>query len=1013
MIFMILLLLLSFFNVPTRANEKGRPDLIIYDVDFPGNPPGYISEEDEVEFIVKIKNIKDPDTGEYGNISAGTEIVVALIIDGSLVSTNSTNEGLNVNKIRFVNLSWTADLGSEDKREITIEVDYPYPGNVIERYEDNNYWDGFIYVSEKFPGLEIINVDIPQNIIVNKTVTIKSTIKNTGGTTNDTIFAKLNSSVDGEVQTLSRVSSLSRNKTHIFSFRWKPSHFGSQTVTIDIIYRGKTRDFKEISVVVEIESLQWWNKNWHYRYFLSVEGKGNVAVSFNFTQLLKDIGVFSKSFENETIRIVEYSSDGNIISEISKYIFKESVGYNSLTSASGKLFWQVTGSSFEKFYCVYFDVSINLGTRTILEETNMSESGDASVGEFGFVDGWNIESVQPINGSFAPVGKSIYLSVTTDSKIENVTAYFYLKNNLSKNFYLYLFNVQDYTSWKSDDFSFDVEGSWALIISSRDWADYNAPDVKQTFYVGKPDVEIKNISISTIWTPISPKIYINDIVNITAGVVSYDANVEDVNVSLKISDFTTNKEIYEQYTEITIYMDKANYVFFSWKASQSGKFNVTVTLDPKNLIKEKNENNNKLVKTITVSEFPDLAIVDIIIPTIEISENEKIQIDVIVKNIGLGDATDYKIKLYIENEKQGLMKYLNDVDSKLISVKANSSKTIDMYWNSTKPGTWLVGAKVLVNDTNRDIDITNNRLLCNNILRIKPIERNPPTILDVIAHPRNQEQGSSVSITATVTDETGLDLVSVNITNPKGTLYRINMGRVFEDDFRVIFTNTNEVGIYSFQIIAVDITIHRNTATRQGNFTIYKESTPPIISFFDAKPRVQLKGENVDIICLATDNFGIKSVIVKITTPSAEIYNRNLVFISEEKYVFSSTYDTSGKYIFQIEATDKANNVVNTFDKTFWITSDLNDKDDDGMPDWWEEKYGLDPEDPNDANQDPDGDGYSNLEEYKRGTNPIKDIFSENAVSRIKENSLYLSGSIVMFLVIFLLSLFSRRRKLL
>jgi len=46
------------------------------------------------------------------------------------------------------------------------------------------------------------------------------------------------------------------------------------------------------------------------------------------------------------------------------------------------------------------------------------------------------------------------------------------------------------------------------------------------------------------------------------------------------------------------------------------------------------------------------------------------------------------------------------------------------------------------------------------------------------------------------------------------------------------------------------------------------------------------------------------------------------------------------------------------------------DQDEDGMPDAWEEYYGLDPRHPNDAALDSDNDGYSNLEEYNSGTSP-------------------------------------------
>jgi pectate lyase len=46
------------------------------------------------------------------------------------------------------------------------------------------------------------------------------------------------------------------------------------------------------------------------------------------------------------------------------------------------------------------------------------------------------------------------------------------------------------------------------------------------------------------------------------------------------------------------------------------------------------------------------------------------------------------------------------------------------------------------------------------------------------------------------------------------------------------------------------------------------------------------------------------------------------------------------------------------------------DGDGDGMPDAFEERYGLRPGDASDASADPDGDGYTNLEEYLNGTVP-------------------------------------------
>jgi hypothetical protein len=50
------------------------------------------------------------------------------------------------------------------------------------------------------------------------------------------------------------------------------------------------------------------------------------------------------------------------------------------------------------------------------------------------------------------------------------------------------------------------------------------------------------------------------------------------------------------------------------------------------------------------------------------------------------------------------------------------------------------------------------------------------------------------------------------------------------------------------------------------------------------------------------------------------------------------------------------------------------DTDNDGMPDVWEVKYGLNPNDAGDAVKDCNGDGYTNIEKYINGINPKKKI---------------------------------------
>jgi hypothetical protein len=54
------------------------------------------------------------------------------------------------------------------------------------------------------------------------------------------------------------------------------------------------------------------------------------------------------------------------------------------------------------------------------------------------------------------------------------------------------------------------------------------------------------------------------------------------------------------------------------------------------------------------------------------------------------------------------------------------------------------------------------------------------------------------------------------------------------------------------------------------------------------------------------------------------------------------------------------------------------DADGDGMPDAWEIAHGLNPNNSSDATQDPDGDGYTNLQEYQNGTDPWVGNFLSN-----------------------------------
>lgn len=84
------------------------------------------------------------------------------------------------------------------------------------------------------------------------------------------------------------------------------------------------------------------------------------------------------------------------------------------------------------------------------------------------------------------------------------------------------------------------------------------------------------------------------------------------------------------------------------------------------------------------------------------------------------------------------------------------------------------------------------------------------------------------------------------------------------------------------------------------------------------------------------------------------------------------------------------------FQKDVWIDmimfeSGNLDLDDDGLPNLWEAKNGLSPEDANDSKQDFDLDNISNLEEYQLGLNPNSADTDSDVLTDYDEISVYLT----------------------
>ncbi len=176
-----------------------------------------------------------------------------------------------------------------------------------------------------------------------------------------------------------------------------------------------------------------------------------------------------------------------------------------------------------------------------------------------------------------------------------------------------------------------------------------------------------------------------------------------------------------------------------------------------------------------------------------------------------------------------------------------------------------------------------------------------------------------------------------------------------------------------------------------------RERGPPNITIIETPVP---NGKNVEILCQDENGCnGIYYGLSKTTqdcTPTLQY--AGTIFLSETSVLCYSAADTVGnqingskRIIVEVikiqdsdldgipDAEDKCPNTpsdkvteveINKSSPHYGCAPDEIDSDADGMPDYWELKYNLNPNDPSDASLDPDNDGYTNLEEYRKGTDP-------------------------------------------
>jgi hypothetical protein len=914
--------------------------------------------------------------------------------------------GLGGEKEVVVLLKWTAVKGIHN---FTVFVNRLR--DVIESNIDNNVLIFMLNISKRDTDLTFVESRpvIQGEVRIGLAMTITATTTNIGKNTTQDIPIVLyvnNNKIEQKT-----IKGLFEGEKKPVSFQYIPDSFGVFRIDLKIDPENNIKEYTTTnnniskSITVDATSLEWYNPNWHYRIIYDVSDGGYVSIPVNFTKMLQDLGVYNKTFDNSTILIINHTSSTNI-SQIQSLNFNENSGYDAVTNATGNLIWGINKSG---FYAVYFDVIENEDNR-ILSNTDDLNYSTSDNWQSKAIDAWWMRLNQTLKNYYYPDLEEMHINISSMANAKNINATYYYNASFESSVSL---NTLTNTTWTTTRTFVDI-GEWTVVISGYDNASYHPANLTYDFVVAKPDLTVLNITFKSDQTGTGP-FYQGYNVNIQAQAFVFNTTVHNVNISMSVDG-----EKKETKTIDTLYKETNTIVEFKHRFETEGTYNITVTIDPDNTIKESNENNNTYSKHITIIGVPDLGVKTIIIPKTSYNEGERVIVYAHITNSGNLNATNYQVNLYLEDNKENEMRFVGKKNHTFVSVDKNQTKNITLAWDSSKPGNWIVGVKILTNATNPDSNILNNsKAVFTPRITVKGDDPPPDTdpVIELISPIPLQEfeRNYPLLFSAKITDQVGIKQANLSITTPNGTLYTVEMLKGQNNIYTYNFQKTYHLGLYNFTITALDSSIFQNTANVTGNFTIIEDATPPTIEFMDVTPKVQLPNKEVTISSIVSDPSGVAYVNVSIIYPDGgeKTYQMSKPTASE-RYTFTQTYEQFGKYTAYIIAQDTLGNRKSAEDKAieFWITSNLEDTDNDKIPDWWEIKYGLDPYDPSDALEDRSGDGYTNLRKYELGLNPNEKVtLSQRIRIQTQEHIVYLVASLALLILLISIYLYALWRK--
>ncbi len=191
----------------------------------------------------------------------------------------------------------------------------------------------------------------------------------------------------------------------------------------------------------------------------------------------------------------------------------------------------------------------------------------------------------------------------------------------------------------------------------------------------------------------------------------------------------------------------------------------------------------------------------------------------------------------------------------------------------------------------------------------RAIELTPPTVASASATPSPQEFGQPVLISASVTDNTAVDHVSVEVRNPAGG----PLG-----NFTMTYNSTSSrwettqtfpaLGTLSFTVWANDTS--DNWASASGTFVI-QDTTNPALTGVGATPDPAEFGAAVTISATATDLAGVATVRVEIRDPAGSVVGTfAMTDVGGGVWEYTYTPADLGTYTFTVTAVDASMNAA-------------------------------------------------------------------------------------------------------